>query len=183
MIHIRRLIAPATIVFLGLLFLTYHFITQSNPRLTTRVQRRTGKGGDGRELTTTVIPRNPYNISEHGFAFSSVRRMLFFIGYPRSCSTLLSSFLDAHPNVVIANEYNFFNVWPEMPEKPEKYERDFIYSELLRNSMLSVSPKGIRRIRDNVGEGELAYRVPNEWNGKYNKTIEVKNETYLIKIN
>src|ERR1019366_10660260 len=33
-----------------------------------------------------------------------VERFCFFIGYPRSCHTLLASLIDANPEVVIANE-------------------------------------------------------------------------------
>ncbi|CAB3992298.1 Hypothetical predicted protein, partial [Paramuricea clavata] len=40
-----------------------------------------------------------------------VDTMLMFIGYPRSGHTLIGSLLDAHPNIVVANEYNILANW------------------------------------------------------------------------
>eukprot|EP00118_Oscarella_pearsei_P003683 m.15332 g.15332 ORF g.15332 m.15332 type:complete len:394 (+) comp26306_c0_seq3:51-1232(+) len=113
----------------------------------------------------------PVDIAKHRAAFSSVKLMLFFVGYPRSCSTLLGTLLDAHPHVVLGNEYNFFYMWPKMT--PEQKTTDFMYSQLLGNSILAASEGGIRRPREDAKEGELVYNLKNQWNGRYDKTIQV----------
>ncbi|XP_065835358.1 uncharacterized protein [Oscarella lobularis] len=113
------------------------------------------------------------NISQHRASFEHIRSMLFFVGYPRSCSTLLGTFLDAHPHIVLAHEYNFFNVWSHVTDLVQKSSPQYIYSQLLGNSILASSKGGVRSPTKGDADAGLFYHVPNQWNGRYNETIQV----------
>lgn len=47
--------------------------------------------------------------------YDKVKVFLLFIGYNRSRHTLLASLLDAHPNVIIANDFNILGEWINNP--------------------------------------------------------------------
>ncbi len=90
--------------------------------------------------------------------FDNVRTYCMFIGYPRSGHTLISSLLDAHPNVIITNEIDKL----EYIEKG--FEKEKIFPLLLANSQ-SFASTG----REWTG---YSYQVPNQWQGKF-KTLQV----------
>ena len=43
--------------------------------------------------------------------FNNLHTFVQFVGYPRSGHTLVAMLLDAHPNIVISNEYNILEKW------------------------------------------------------------------------
>lgn len=65
-----------------------------------------------------------------------IKKFVFFVGYPRSGHSIVASMLDAHPNVVIAHEYNLFPQWQNAPMKHK--ERIFLYNALYKNSAESA---------------------------------------------
>eukprot|EP00111_Clytia_hemisphaerica_P019291 TCONS_00056938-protein len=100
--------------------------------------------------------------------FHDVQTLLLFIGYPRSGSTLLGSILDAHPNIVIANEYNVFAQWKNYTFK-QKQNRDYLFNQLWRNSKLE-SKKLQRASTKNFF---FSYHVPGTWQGRYEGSIKI----------
>lgn len=80
-----------------------------------------------------------------------------FIGYPRSGHTLIGSLLDAHPDIVIANELDVLKY--VRPAVSPEVSRDLIFSMLLESSRQYA--EGGCRMRG------YAYQVPGQWQGRY----------------
>ena len=92
--------------------------------------------------------------------FRDVRFYCMFIGYPRSGHSLVGSLLDAHPNVVIAQECDVLK-FIRMG-----FGRSAIYQTLLLNSRTILSQRG----REWSG---YSYRVPGQWQGCYEKLLVI----------
>lgn len=109
-------------------------------------------------------------------AYGHVKAILFFIGYPRSRHSLLGSLLDAHPHMVVSDETMAFSRWKSNPSK----WTGSIYSYY--DSMFRASERAIQRgRRSHVFDGSVVnkstsygYYVPNQWQGRYDGYIEVK---------
>ncbi len=65
-----------------------------------------------------------------------VEKFVFFIGYPRSGHSIVGSMMDAHPNMIIAHEYNLFREWDKFPKKHS--HRSFLYNGLYSNSVMNA---------------------------------------------
>lgn len=59
----------------------------------------------------------------------NVEKFVFFIGYPRSGHSIIGSFMDSHPNMIIAHEYPLFKNLAR--QRVSKYE---IFNELYKSS-------------------------------------------------
>ncbi|XP_065673081.1 uncharacterized protein LOC100215248 isoform X1 [Hydra vulgaris] len=98
--------------------------------------------------------------------FSKLKTFLLFIGYPRSGSTLTGSLLDAHPSVIIANEYNLLSKWKNFTDKQKnKY---YICNQLWNNSVAET-----RHQRAVSKKYFFQYYVPGLWQGLYQDPIQV----------
>ena len=82
-----------------------------------------------------------------------------FIGYSKSGKTFLSSLLDAHPNMVFANEL------PILRYIYLKFSRQQIFNLILDNS--STFTEVGRKSRG------YSYIVPNQWQGRFNHQLKV----------
>ena len=103
--------------------------------------------------------------------YDQVKTFLLFIGYNRSRHTLLASLLDAHPNVIIANDFNILQEWIENPllaERPKYY----IYELLLAKSRYDVM-FGVRSRPVENKPVKYHYNVKDQWQGRYDKNIQV----------
>lgn len=83
-------------------------------------------------------------------AINGVKKFVFFVGYPRSGHSIIGSFMDAHPNMIIAHEYPLFRTLLST-----KMPKNLIFNFLYKNSY------------DELIEG---------WRGK----INVKNKGYSL---
>lgn len=99
--------------------------------------------------------------------FSDVRTLLLFIGYPRSGSTLVGSLLDAHPNIVIANEYNLIAHWKNYTTHEKN--KGHVFNELWMNSVREATNLQ-RAQRKNFF---FSYHIPDMWQGRYSGSIKV----------
>lgn len=68
---------------------------------------------------------------------NEVETFLFFVGYPRSGHSIVASLVDAHPDAVIAHEFNLF---PKLLQSDMMFrhlldDRSVLYSALYQNSM------------------------------------------------
>lgn len=43
--------------------------------------------------------------------YNDIETFVMFIGYPRSSHSLVGSILDAHPEIIISNEYHIIQRW------------------------------------------------------------------------
>ena len=88
---------------------------------------------DYRNLSNTTIPI-PSTLPAQFVPLTQatidgVKKFVFFIGYPRSGHSIIGSFMDAHPNMIIAHEFPLFkSLWnTRMP-------KNLIFNFLYKNS-------------------------------------------------
>jgi hypothetical protein len=84
--------------------------------------------------------------------FKQVETFLIFIGYPRSGHSLIGSFLDAHPNMVISNQLNALSFFIHNYSKNQIYY--LIWENACRHGEIGRS------------NSSYNYQVPNQWQGK-----------------
>lgn len=103
--------------------------------------------------------------------YDKVKVFLLFIGYNRSRHTLLASLLDAHPNVIIANDFNILGEWinnPLLSQRKKYYMYELLYAKSRYDVMYGV--------RSRMVDGKPAqyhYNIKGLWQGQYNKSIQV----------
>ena len=110
-------------------------------------------------------------------AYSRVKTILFFIGYPRSRHSLLGSLLDAHPRMVVSDETNAFSRWRSNTDKWVQGSIDAYYDTLVRASERAVTHGRRSHVfNDTVVNKSSAYGyfVPNQWQGRFDRYIEVR---------
>ena len=90
-----------------------------------------------------------------GEAFEDVQTYFLFIGIGRSGTTLIGSLLDAHPNVIVANQQNALRYF-----QSGIFKRRQVYYLLLENSRKNA-------VRGRKGGGGYSYAVPNQWQGRF----------------
>ena len=105
-----------------------------------------------------------------------MKTILFFIGYSRSRHTLLGSLLDAHPHMVIADETMAFARWRSKQDIWISSSIYAYYDTLFKSSQRVVSEGR----RSQIFKGSVAnttskfrYYVPNQWQGTFDRYIEV----------
>lgn len=90
-----------------------------------------------------------------------------FIGYPRSGHTLVSSLLDAHPNAIVANEFDVIGKWQQWDTtNKNKY---FLFDQLYQNSKQEAEIG----YRSASVPHRYNYSVPSQWQGTFNRRILV----------
>lgn len=118
----------------------------------------------------------PTNENELYRAYDHLTTLLLFVGYSRSRHSLVSSLLDAHPHMIVADESYALRKWVSNPDwKTIKSKYDF-FDTMMGNSVRS-SLHG-RRSRDSKGSVAnsqiFGYSVPDQWQGAYDQYIEVQ---------
>lgn len=99
--------------------------------------------------------------------YDKIRTFVMFIGYPRSGHSLVGSLIDAHPHAVVSHEVDIVNEWKNLdPPRRNKYA---LFDLLYHDSNLEAKSG----IRSNSSRYSYTYCVPNQWQGKYNKHIQV----------
>ena len=66
----------------------------------------------------------------------NVQLFLFFVGWPRSCHSIVGSMLDAHPNMVVAHEFFLFQ---NLDKTPSLKNRTILYNNLYKNSYTAAN--------------------------------------------
>jgi hypothetical protein len=102
-----------------------------------------------------------WEMTDNTDMFAGVESFLMFIGYPRSGHSLIGSLLDAHPNMMVANEYNVLR-------HISNYHGDnlpqYIFSGIYDNCKQYQG----KRIQSGYN-----YTVPNQYQGSYKNYISV----------
>ena len=98
---------------------------------------------------------------------SSVKKFVFFIGYARSGHSIVASLLDAHPNMIIAHEFNLFRVWTGK-EGERLSNRTYLYNNLYRNSYNNA----VSGWRSNMNKQKgYSLDVHSPWQGTFKKLL------------
>lgn len=85
--------------------------------------------------------------------FDDIATYCMFVGYARSGHSLIGALLDAHPNVIIADQLDALECIQS------GIGRHDLFAQLLQNSQSSVQ-RGRAR-------GGHSYRVPDQWQGRF----------------
>lgn len=119
------------------------------------------------------VHRQRFNVPET--VAQGVKRLVLFVGYPRSCHSLVASLLDAHPNVIISHEYDLVKVWKSW-SLAERQNRTFVYNKIFNISRIQAY-HGLRSAVPGTSLGNArdaySYGVPNQWQGNFEGTIEL----------
>ena len=91
----------------------------------------------------------------------SAQKLVFFVGQARTSSSLLGSLLDAHPHVIVSNEYNMFSKLTATTTKLRLFKDLFALSN-------QQTVKGLRS-----PEEVYNHHVPGLWQGKILGHLEV----------
>ena len=90
-----------------------------------------------------------------------------FFGYSRSGHTLISSLIDAHPNAIVANEFDVISKWQKWDTADKnKY---FLFDQLYLNSKEEAETG----CRSATVPHWYNYSVPSQWQGKFKERILV----------
>ncbi len=92
---------------------------------------------------------------------ASIQRFVFFVGYPRSGHSIVASLMDAHPDMVIAHEFDLFN---KLAKHKDQLTRKWLYDSLCENSYTSAM-KGWRS-REKTKKG-YTLDVSHSWQGSF----------------
>ena len=94
---------------------------------------------------------------------NSIKYFLLFIGWPRSCHSIVGSLLDAHPNVIVAHEFFLFT---KLSEDKELSNRSRLYNQLYRNSYMSAKEGWRTSSKDRKG---YSLDMAGSWQGQFTK--------------
>ena len=124
-------------------------------------------------MNHTIKSKSTNQKEEHMFSLpkevvSGVRLFVLFVGNTRSGHSIIGSFLDAHPNVVMAHQFNVFR-W--MDKASQNVSKSQLFNELFQNSYDTVfKDDGTRR---NNNKGYNLTMDIDSWQGRYRDRIDV----------
>ena len=95
-----------------------------------------------------------------------VKTFVFFIGYQRSGSSIMSSLMDAHPHTVLPHQYG--EVFTD--NKKSLTDKNYLFNELYRKSQKNVE-SGVRS--ESIQAKNYSLHVPSQWQGKYDRYISL----------
>ena len=145
---------------------------------------RTPVGTQTRNIVTSLkTPKHGKNELKRGPTLTKdvidhVESFVFFVGYPRSGHSIVGSLMDAHPHMVIANEFMLFKNWKYFSERQRLtgQENPFfqnpgnLFNALYRRSIYDVE-KGFRSETNTKKNYRL--HVNYSWQGKFDRYITV----------
>ncbi|XP_064382777.1 uncharacterized protein LOC135331518 [Halichondria panicea] len=97
-----------------------------------------------------------------------VQSFVFFVGYPRSGHSVLASMMDAHPNAILAHEFNLF---PKLDSNHSlRSDRMSLYKALYKNSY-KQSTQGWRSMNPAFQSKGYGLTLNNSlsWQGRYRR--------------
>ena len=106
-----------------------------------------------------------HNLSLQQDVIDRVKTFVFFIGYSRSGSSIISSLMDAHPHMVIAYEYKVISKWND-----KLNNKAYLY-ETLYNKTQKDATTGWRS-EQNMAKNYTLH-IDTGWQGRYDKYISV----------
>ena len=118
----------------------------------------------------TTKPNLPQDV------IAGVEKFVFFIGYPRSGHSIIGSFLDAHPNIVIAHEFMLFRKWQHFNEKntltghSKLQNKTYLFNALYHSSVHNSNSGWRSGSRDSKN---YTLNVDSPWMGKYDRHVSV----------
>lgn len=117
-----------------------------------------------KEFTTLKVPRLDAKI------WDDVKFAVLFIGYYRSGHSLVAALPDAHPNIIMSDKYNVLKTWQTL--SGENRTRDYLFQTIYARSyrLAAIGERSSEHCYSQVG---YKYHVPNQWQGRFDKFIQV----------
>ena len=102
-------------------------------------------------------------------AIYRIKKFVVFMGDVRSGSSIIGTLMDAHPHVLVSNEYRLFNQFWELDLAP-----DYTWKKNLFNKIYTRSKQDARKGGSRSGTGKgYKLKVDGQWQGGYDRWIEV----------
>lgn len=125
-------------------------------------------------VSTTMTAQPKSDLSQD--LINKVEKFVFFIGYPRSGHSIVGSFMDAHPHMVVAHEFMLFRKVKELSLKQEMDKISLLQNKsYLFNSLYHASIRDSKmgwRSRSSDSKN-YTLTVDSPWVGKYDRYISV----------
>ena len=118
------------------------------------------------EAEPDVVMTKPIGKTLTQKVINGVKTFVIFIGYSRSGSSIMSSFMDAHPHMVVSYQYGVFKDWNENLKN-----KNYLFNELLWKSQKDVE-SGMRSDSKSE-EKNYTLHVQSLWQGKYDQYISL----------
>ena len=139
-------------------------------------QRNLKRSSINDRLSSSTELRDSVPSSLPADVIDKVEKFVFFIGYPRSGHSIIGSFMDAHPHMVIAHEFMLFKKLRNLNEVQELDQIELLQSksylfDSLYNSSIEAAMSGWRSKDRNVKNYTLSVDSP--WLGMYDRYISV----------
>ena len=116
--------------------------------------------------TRNSLQKVPLKLSSE--IMEGVKKFVFFVGYSRSGHSILGTILDAHPHVVIANEFFLFKKFAsDLERAPEK-----TWTANLMNKLYQKSVFDPNQMRASEKKG-YTLNIDGLWQGNFDRHIEV----------
>jgi len=134
--------------------------------------RRIGKTIFASQVYRSILMQYNYatsyfNCLANPSAFKDIKTFCLFIGHNKSGTSLIGSLLDAHPNIILADEVN------ALAYVSAGFKRDQIYHILLKGSRRELMKGRVtaRRLKP------YSYLVPGQWQGRYSSLQVIGDST------
>ena len=98
---------------------------------------------------------------------NGVKKFVFFVGYARSGHSIIGSLMDAHPHVVISNEFFLFTKFNVLNKATDSTWKDNLFKSLYTRSLNVASTKLQKAVKG------YTLAVDDLWQGKFEDHIEV----------
>ena len=108
-----------------------------------------------------------------------IERFILFIGYPRSGHSIVGSLMDAHPHMVIANEFLLLRNWKYFSDREKEYgesnpfyeHKSYLFNTLYRRSYWDTTD-GFRSDQ-NTKKNYTLSMDSTLWQGKFDEYISI----------
>ena len=108
--------------------------------------------------------------------YDDIETFVMFIGYPRSSHSLVGSILDAHPEIIISNEYHIiqrWNIYLDDTLRNSGMKKYLLFYNLHSLSTWQAS-FGVRARKPVIIDDTIySYHVPGAWQGTFNGKLKV----------
>jgi hypothetical protein len=105
-----------------------------------------------------------YGRSQDNGALKSIRSYCMFVGHARSGGSLVGALLDAHPNIILADEVD------ALKYVSAGFTREQIYHLLLDRSQYQATRGKTKAGRD---AQKYSYQVPGQWQGRFDRLLVI----------
>ena len=109
--------------------------------------------------------------------YDGVQTFVMFIGYKRSCHSLVAAMLDAHPEIVISPGYPVIEKWEQYQStklKEKRMQKYLLFYDLhqhsLEHAMFIKRASSESCLRQ---ESRYNYHIPGLWQGGFQHRIKV----------